>query len=368
MAYTTIDDPAQHFNTVLFTGDIEDSDGTSHDQAVTGVGFTPDWVWHKCRSHANQHMTVDSVRGTGGSPTQMLFLNPSDNENEKNSNSNGAIESIDSDGFTVTAGNDSSSKSNNAGANGRTYVDWCWKAGSGSTSSNSDGDITSTVSVNTTAGFSIVSYTGNNTNDASIGHGLGVAPNWVIVKNRDYTGADWQIGADAIGWTKYLEFNTVNAAATDNKFYDTAPTSTVFATAQDRAMNSNGEKHIAYCFAEKKGYSKFGKYTGNGQTTNGPFVFTGFKPAWLMIKEIDGADVWAMYDNKRIGYNTANYTLEADGGGAEGTATGRMHLLSNGFKITYNWTPINTSGQSYFYMAFAESPFVNSNKVPTNAR
>ena len=192
MAYTTIDDPAQYFNTVLFTGDIQDSDGTGHDQAITGVGFQPDWVWHKCRSHANQHMIVDSARGTGGSPTQMLTISSQDANAEFNSNTNGIVESLDSDGFTVTSGNDSSSKSNNAGANGRTYVDWCWKAEtafSHDASATGVGTLDSAGRINTTAGFAVLTTTGTGS-AATIGHGLGKAPKLIWVKNRT-TQQDW---------------------------------------------------------------------------------------------------------------------------------------------------------------------------------
>ena len=186
MAYTTVDDPAQSFNTVLYTGDIVDGDGTYHDQAITGMGFQPNWLWHKGRSHARQHIWADSVRGTGGSPTQMLGLSPQDNGAETNSNTNGWVESLDSDGFTVTSGGDSSSRSNNAGANTNTYVAWGWKSEtsfSNDASSTSVGTIDSSGSINTTAGQSIISWTGTGS-AATIAHGLSAVPRMIIVKNR----------------------------------------------------------------------------------------------------------------------------------------------------------------------------------------
>ena len=377
MAYTTIDDPAQYFNTVLFTGDIQDSDGTGHDQAVTGVGFQPDWIWHKCRSHANQHMIVDSVRGTGGSPTQMLFLSAQDNENEKNSNSNGAIESIDSDGFTVTAGNDSSSKSNNAGANGRTYVDWCWKAGTSFTndaSATSVGTIDSSGSANDTAGFSIVSYTGTGS-AGTIKHGLSTAPNWIIFKNRETAGQNWIVYHSATSSTPaddFLKLNADSAVGSSTSYgNNTAPTTSVFSVGANDNTNKSSEGQIAYCFAEKQGYSKFGSYTGNGNA-DGTFVYTGFKPAWLIVKQTDTAgEGWYMWDNKRSssgGSNENDRYLIGSVGNAEGTLGVDCDFLSNGFKHYYTGDASNGDGHSYVYMAFAESPFVNSNKVPTNAR
>ena len=372
MAYTTIDDPAQYFNTVLFTGDIQDSDGTGHDQAVTGVGFQPDWIWHKCRSHANQHMIVDSVRGTGGSPTQMLFLSAQDNENEKNSNSNGAIESIDSDGFTVTAGNDSSSKSNNAGANGRTYVDWCWKAGtsfSNDASATSVGTIDSSGSANDTAGFSIVSYTGTGS-AGTIKHGLSTAPNWIIFKNRETAGQNWIVYHSATSSTPqddFLKLNATSAVGSSTSYgNNTAPTTSVFSVGANDNTNKSSEGQIAYCFAEKQGYSKFGSFSGTGNA-DGVFVHLGFRPAFIICKRTDSADNWMMVDNKRGSINLIDEVIFSDLSQAE-VSTNACDFLSNGFKARTTSTWINASGGTYIYMAFAESPFVNSNGVPNNAR
>lgn len=366
MAYTTINKGSSYFNTLLYTGDMVDGDGSGHTQSITGVGFSPDWVWHKCRSHAQQHMIVDVVRGT----STYNFISSQDNEEEKTSNTNGAIKTIDSDGITLENGTDSSSKANNAGANGRTYVTWNWLADSAS-ASNTSGTLTSTVVANTTAGFSICKYTGA-TGAQTFGHGLGAVPKMVIIKNLDSTGSGaehWRVYHNARGAGKYLKLNDTTAETADTgPFSDTTPTSTLVYVGGDDGTCKNGEDHIAYCFAEVKGYSKFGHYKGNGNSTNGPFVYCGFKPAFVMIKEADGADIWVMYDNKRLGYNRSNYTIEADNGGAEGTAVDRFEMLSNGFRVTYNWTPTNTSGQTYIFMAFAEHPFVSSTGTPTTAR
>ena len=357
-AYTTIDDPEAHFQCKIYTGN-------SSTQSITLDGDTdmqPDMIWFKMRSHADNHVMIDSVRGTN----KAFYPDIQDAETTQTH----YFTSFDSDGFGL--GN-----SGIMNTSSRTYVGWCWKAG-GSASSNSNGaNITSNVSANTDAGFSIVSYTGDNNGASStIGHGLGETPDLVILKPRSYAGAMWW--AQKNRSNKVLEVSATNAEADPSSSFGggglkySTFTSTVFGgtagTSNADLFNENNQTYMAYCYKEKQGYSKIGQYVGNGDATNGPFVYTGFKPAFLIIKEANGSDVWAMYDNKRIGYNTANYTLEADGNGSEGTATGRMHLLSNGFRITYNWTPINTSGQTYIYMAMAESPFVNSKSVPNNAR
>ena len=354
MAFTTIDDPAQYFNTVLFTGDIVDGDGTGHDQAVTGVGFQPNFLWHKCRSHANQHMIVDGVRGTGGSPTQMLILTSQDNAAEVNTNTNGAIESIDSDGFTVTSGNDSSSKSNNAGANGRTYVDWCWKE-------------------DATAGFDIVSYTGNATN-RTISHNLSAVPHWILIKNLDSTSSSaehWLVYHKGNGNTHAQLLNQTDAKIDDATYFqDTDPTSSVFSIGTADRCNKNSEDNIAYVWSEKQGYSKFGTFTGNNNA-DGIFVYTGFRPAWVMTKSSNQGGTnydWVMFDNKRNINNPNDDFLDANNGGAEVTS-GRniIDFCSNGFKCRSSYGDLN-SNYEYIYMAFAEAPFVNSNGVPANAR
>ena len=370
MAYTTIDDPTQYFNTVLFTGDIVDGDGTGHDQAVTGVGFQPNWIWHKCRSHANQHILVDSVRGTGGSPTQMIGLTSQGTGAEVNSNTNGWIESIDSDGFTVTSGNDSSSKSNNAGANGRTYVDWCWKAEtafSNDASSTSIGTIDSSGSANQTAGISICSYTGNGTSGATIKHGLSTAPKMIIIKKRS-AGDNWTIlNTNLASMNTHLHFTT-DGAISDPMFTNTSPTTSVFTVDSDGQVNGNNDTFIAYCFSDVKGYSKFGKFIGNGDA-DGTFVYTGFKPAFLLTKKVtEGSGEWHIYDNKRVINNPNNNVLSPNAGYADSiNANCNTDFLSSGFKLRNNNDNRNDSGETHIYMAFAQSPFVSSNGIPNNA-
>ena len=365
MAFTTIDDPTQYFNTITWTGDIVDSDGTGHDQSVTGVGFQPDWLWHKCNSHANQHFIVDSQRGTGGAST-MLYMSTQDNNAESSNNTNGAIESIDSDGYTVTSGNDSSSKSNNAGANGRTYVAWNWLAAS-SASNNSDGDITSSIRHNSTAGFSLGTYTGSGTAGDTVGHGLGANPDVLIVKERGNTNS-WVYSHKGLtnqsGY--YMLLNTADGEATDNWFNNTSHTTSVFSTNSTPTNRSSGT-YVFYAFKEIKGYSKFGKYAGNGNA-DGAFVYTGFRPAWIMIKKYtSGSDEWNIFDNKRDPFNVMTKRLVGNVSAADAPGT-YIDFLSNGFKCRTSNNLANGSGSSYVYMCFAENPFVNSNGIPVNAR
>ena len=344
MAYTTIDDPTIHFITNLRSGLYGGSD-TAFD-----IGFQPDWIWNKKRSGSGVHSLFDSVRGFGSSG-KVLYSNTTGTEA-----TNALIKSVSSTGFTVTASSDDTG----------TMVDWCWKAG-GSASSNSDGDITSSVSVNTTAGFSIVSYTGTGSN-ATIGHGLGVTPKWIIVKQRNAT-RSWEVFHSSIPSmnTKYIELNTTAAASTYSPVWGgTDPTSTTFHVGTDNSTNNNSGSFIAYCFAEKKGYSKFGSYTGN-QNTDGPFVYTGFRPAWVMVKRTDSTSDWLICDSKRPGFNPIDDKLFPNTSQAEDPYES-FDFVSNGFKITSAGTGHNASGANMIYMAFAESPFVNSNGVANNAR
>ena len=344
MAYTTIDDPTIYFITNLRSGLYGGSD-TAFD-----IGFQPDWIWNKKRSGTGVHSLFDSVRGFGSSG-KVLYSNTNGAEA-----TNALIKSVSSTGFTVTASSDDTG----------TMVDWCWKAG-GSASSNSDGDITSSVSVNTTAGFSIVSYTGTGSN-ATIGHGLGVTPKWIIVKQRNAT-RSWEVFHSSIPSmnTKYIELNTTAAASTYSPVWGgTDPTSTTFHVGTDNSTNNNSGSFIAYCFAEKKGYSKFGSYTGN-QNTDGPFVYTGFRPAWVMVKRTDSTSDWLICDSKRPGFNPIDDKLFPNTSQAEDPYES-FDFVSNGFKITSAGTGHNASGANMIYMAFAESPFVNSNGVANNAR
>jgi len=350
MAYTTIDKPTDYFNTKLYTG----NGGT---QSITGLDFQPDWVWIKERSGADDHSLYDSIRGVN----QLL----ESNKTGVDSTTSSGISSFNSDGWTT--GSFASANNNND-----TYVSWNWKAGTSFTndaSSTSVGTIDSVGSVNTDAGFSIVSYTGTGAN-GSIAHGLGAKPQVIFTKSKD-TAQNWlvqhkySIGSD--GWTDSLVLNLTNAADDDASYWnDTEPTSTVFSVGSSALSNKSSDAMIAYCFAEKQGYSKFGSYTGNGNA-NGTFTYTGFKPAWILIKRTDGAANWEIYDNKRLGYNSSNPPLYPDLTNAEG-GNGRVDILSNGFKIVTTSGNLGGNGGRYVYLAFAEQPFVSSSGVPATAR
>ena len=346
MAYTTIDKPDDYFNTVLYTGD----GGTS--SARTGVGFQPDFVWIKSRSNADNHNLFDSVRGV----QKVLRSNLADAE-VTYSNS---LLSFDSDGFT-TGTHTPINRSTG------THVAWNWKASNATASSNTDGSITSSVSANTTAGFSIVSYTGTGAN-ATVGHGLGSAPKIIIVKNRTDSGTGFYTYVDALGNANGLFLNdTSGSLGFSSVWNSTSPTNDVFTVHTNNGVNGSGDNIIAYCFAEKKGFSKFGEYTGNG-STDGTFIYTGFKPAFVMIKEYSGAAAhWMMYDNKREGYNVDNDHLKASASDAEGTSDD-MDLLSNGFKMRTSGGGENGNGDKYIYMAFASEPLVGTNNIPATAR
>ena len=362
MAYTTIDDPGIFFNTVLYTGN------GSASQAITGVGFQPDWNWIKARNAGNAHVLQDVVRGISGS--KYKFIQTQTVTAEGTSSDNDGVSSLDSDGFTVGYSN-----SGGWNENAITYAAWNWKAG-GTASSNTDGSITSTVSANTTAGFSIVKYTSNGTAGATVGHGLGVAPDMVWTLNL--TGTDsYGVGTNALpSWDYYLHLSrTLAQDNSQNVWNDTAPSSSVVTLGNNGRSNTpNNHDYIMYCFHNVKGYSKIGKYTGNGASgtaghLDGPFVYCGFKPAWLLVKRLSGvAQSWHMWDNKRNGFNNNNFNLLLDEADAEDDGNFRVDFLSNGFKWRVNDTVVNGSGIEYLFMAFAESPIVNSKGVSNNAR
>ena len=343
MAYTTIDDPTIYFNTKLYTG-------TGSELAITGVGFQPDWVWSKNRDQSEGHRLFDSVRGA----TKFIRSNNSDAEGTAAQ----TLKSFDSDGVTIGTDADMNTSSEK-------NVLWNWLAG-GSASSNSNGTITSSVSASTTAGFSVVSYTGTN-NNQTVGHGLGAAPKVIILKNRSTTN-NWCVGHGSLGFTKHLALNETDAVGTSSvRFQDTAPTSTVYSVGAAGETKGSGNSIIAYCFAEKKGYSKFGSYTGN-DNANGTFVYTGFAPAWVMIKRTNSTNDWIILDIKRNPINPSDERILANSGNAASTANTMVDFLSNGFKPRSTYGGINGASDNFIYMAFAESPFVNSNGIPNNAR
>jgi hypothetical protein len=351
MSYTNgLDKPTEYFNTLTYTGD-----GVSP-KGITGVGFQPDLVWIKNRGTTNYHLLQDVVRGV----TSTNVLSSNDTTAEPSFTNIGFISSFNSDGFTATSSGGSLAVLN---ASGNNYVSWNWKA-NGAGVSNTDGTITSTVSANTTAGFSIVSYTGTGAN-ATVGHGLGVAPKMIIFKNRD-TVTDWDVYVEPIGAGKRLYLNTTGAEViATNYMNDTAPTSTLFSVGVADNTNKSGSPQIAYCFADVKGYSKFGSYTGNGNA-DGTFVYTGFKPAFIMTKRTNSTGSWEMFDAKRIGYNVSNYYLYAQATNVEATDI-PFDILSNGFKRRHTGAS-NASGGTNIYMCFAENPFVTSSGIPATAR
>jgi hypothetical protein len=344
MAYTTINKSSEYFNTKLYTG----NDTTN---AITGVNFQPDLVWIKGRDSAYYHQLVDVIRGVNKPIRSNLTA--------AEATLSDSFNSFDSDGFTL-GGDGDTDNFNNSGQN---YVAWNWLA-NGSGASNTDGSITSTVSANTTSGFSIVKWTGTGSN-ATVGHGLGKEVKFFITKRTDSSGDNWYAYHSSLGGTKYLHPNNTSAAGTAiSPFNNTNPTSTTISAGTD--LSGSSSTHIAYCFSEVKGFSKFGSYTGNGNA-DGTFVYTGFAPAFVMIKMTSGSDSWFMYDNKRSPFNVRGKYLVADGSGTDSNANA-FDFVSNGFKIRTTASSFNGSGSSYIYMAFAENPLVGTNGVPATAR
>ena len=325
----------ENFNTVLYTGN-----GTTN--AITGVGFQPSLIWTKSRSAAYDHFLTDEL-------IHNEYLRP----NQTNAATAGVFSSIDSDGFTL---------SGNSGNNtsGTSEVAWNWKA-NGSGVSNTDGSITSTVSANQEAGFSIVTYTGNGTNGATVGHGLNTAPHVFIVKRRD-AAASWQMYNTSFGSASYfMDFHDSGAVqSSSNRWNSTAPTSSVFSLGTNTNVNASSGTYVTYCFAEVEGFSSFGKYTGNG-SSDGPFIYTGFRPAFVIVKRTDSTGSWYIYDTERDPYNVMTEFLKADLSDAEGTSTGTWDYLSNGFKLRNSNAAVNGSGATYIYIAFAENPFKYAN-------
>lgn len=316
--------------------------------AINGVSFQPDFLWQKSRSNAYNHKLYDSVRGT----TKLLSSNLTNAESTTDAT---FLTSLNSNGFTV--GSDTGMN-----GSGSTFVGWQWKAG-GTAVSNTAGSITSSVSANTTAGFSVVTYTGNGTAGATIGHGLGVAPSMVIAKNRSTGGTsayEWTVYHVSLGATKALFLNDTGAAATDAGYwYNTAPTSSVVTVPSNTRTNVNGSNFVFYCFAPVAGYSAFGSYTGNG-SADGPFVYTAMRPRFIMLKRTDSTSDWRIYDSARTPSNADDNVLAANTSAAEDTASGVIDVLSNGFKLR-DAGANNISGGTYIYMAFAENPFKYAN-------
>jgi len=350
MAYTTIKKPSDYFNTKLYTG-------TGSSQSITGVGFQPDWTWVKARSINYDQNLFDAIRGT----EKRLKANATSAEDTVS----GSVTAFGTDGFTV--GSDAG-----VNANTETFVAWNWLGANG-TASNTDGSITSTVSANTTSGFSIVSFTGTGAT-ATVGHGLGVKPDLIIAKNRT-DAVDWYVYHSSLGATKNLRLNQTFAELTESAVWDnTEPTTSVISVNNANGTNGSSKNLIFYCFAEKKGFSKFGSYVGNANN-DGPFCFTGFKPALVIKKRAEfGADYrgnWQIHDNKRGEYfpgNVVNNRIDHTNNAESGGDDLGFDFLSNGFKVRTGNVNYNPSGEKVIYIAFAESPFVTSTGIPTTAK
>jgi hypothetical protein len=330
--------PSTAFDVKLYTGN-----GSS--QTISGLGFSPDLVWAKARNVSYHGALYDTVRGA----TKLIYPSLT-NAEETSANS---LTSFNSDGFSLGA--DGSFTVN---SNGNSHVAWCWDAGN-TTVTNTQGSITSQVRANASAGFSIVTYTGTGS-AGTVGHGLGVAPSLIIVKSRSNTW-NWVVYHASVGNDKVLAFNTTAAAATYAAFANTNPTSSVFSLTGGADKNgvNNAEAHVAYCFTTVAGLSAFGSYTGNG-SADGPFVYTGFRPRWIMLKRTDSTSSWAILDATRLGYNVRNDSLYANLSDAEANF-GLIDILSNGFKLRATYSSEN--GGTHIYAAFAESPFAANNRA-----
>jgi len=346
MAYTTINKPSDFFNTKLYTGNA----GT---QAVTGVGFQPDFTWLKSRSVGEGHYLQDAVRGA----TKHLHSQNSDAEATQTN----ALKSFDSDGFTI--GDEADINTNNS-----TNVSWNWKA-NGQGVANTDGSINTTyTSANTTAGFSIIKYAGTGSS-GTIGHGLSATPKVLLIKEID--GAEgwrvWHRNAPNYS-TQALQLNSTSAEFSQTNWIGTVDNS-IITLGSDSSINTSGNNYICYSFADVQGYSKFGSYTGNsGNNADAPFIYTGFKPSFFLVKNTAQASAWEMYDNKRLGYNDANYQFRANESAGEGTTSDYVDFISNGMKIRHQGGGINETGDVFIYMAFAEAPLVGTNGVTAKAR
>mgnify|MGYP003112686263 FL=1 len=344
MAYTTVNKSTDHFDTKLWTG-------TGAENAVTSVGFQPDFTWIK-RRETNSHRLFDAVRGA------TKFVESDSTAAEVTDAQE--LKSFDSNGFTLGTGT-------KVNASGGTYAAWNWK-GNGSGSSNGDGSITATVSANTTAGFSIVKYTGTGSN-ATVGHGLGVAPKMILFKDTTNGSTNWAVYAKEIGndYRLTLNDNTARAGASSDYYQNTDPSSSVFYLGSNTRANASGAVTIAYCFAEVDGFCKISKYKGNNNS-DGPFVYTGFKPAFVMVKNFDTAINWIILDNKRDTHpNPQKMALFPNVSTAE-TGDYLMDFNSTGFKVRTATSALNGNAQDLVYMAFAQVPLVGSNNIPALAR
>jgi len=348
MAYTTIDDPTLFFEAVTYTGN------TSSGTTINDLSFRPDFVWFKSRTQTENHQIYDSVRGA----TKRLVVNGTQSE----ATASTGLTSFDSDGFTTGGENETDSGN---------IVAWNWKAGTSFTndaSATGVGSHDSSGSINTTAGFSIIKYNLSSIgNPSTVAHGLNAVPKLIIMKNKD-ANDHWYVYSSAIGNNRYVKLDDTSAQSSTSTGFmnNTDPTSSVF-TQTSTWWGTNNQDVIAYCFADIKGYSKFGKYTGN-DNADGTFVYTGFAPAWVMIKRTNSVNDWIMLDRKRNPINPSDERILANSSNAASTANTMVDFLSNGFKPRSTYGGINGASDNFIYLALAESPFVNSNGVPNNAR
>ena len=328
MAYTTIDDPSAYFQTKLYTG-------TGSSNAITGVGFQPDFCWIKNRGTATAARVFDSVRGA----TKVLYTSETDAEGTNAQ----SLKSFDSDGFTMGTHATLNASSNN-------IVSWNWKE-------------------TATAGFDILTYEGTGSIQTEA-HNLGVKPDMIIVKNIDSSDPpfNWRVYHSSLGAGVALKLNATDAVSDDPGYWgDTEPTSSVFSIKDSGETNNNNQTYIAYLFAGKQGYSKFGSYTAT-QNADGTFIYTGMKSAFIMVKNTAAAKNWYIFNNKTLGFNQRNDYLDANTTDVEESGNNEIDILSNGFKLRSGGTGTNKSGDKYIYMAFAENPFVTSTGVPATAR
>ena len=348
MAYTTIDDPSLYFDTLTYTGNM------STDRDITGLSFEPNFVWVKNRTDAEHHSLYDSIRGVN----QVIYSNQTNSEDDE---SNG-VSSFDSNGYGIANTNGALNGS------GKSIVAWCWKAGttwSNDASATSVGSLDSSGTKNATAGFSIISFTGTESGTPSIAHSLSSTPEFIISKALEVTD-NWMVFHGSFSAQDYIILNTYGNTASSSSVWNSLPSSTVINMGDNAGVNDDGDM-IMYAWHSVQGFSKFGTYTGNGNV-DGPFVYLGFRPAWVLFKRTAGAAAnWQLWDNKRNSANAVNRSLLPDDSAAEQTDQD-IDFLSNGFKIRSSAGHLNVDGTTFIYAAFAEAPFVNSKGVPANAR
>jgi len=349
----------KYMDATLYTGN-----NASTQTITNAAGFQPDLTWIKSRSNSSQNELVDTVRGANGSVMRTIFSNQTVAEQTTNTATDlqyGLVQSINSNGFTVAPGSVNAGQTNYLNY---TYVGWQWTAGQNTTVTNTTGTITSTVSANTTAGFSIVTWTGTGAT-GTIGHGLGTTPAFFMVKNRSTAATNWSAWFTGFASTEYLLPNLTDAKQTNGStlIWNGTPTSSIINIGSSSQTNGSGNGLVAYCWAQVPGFSQFGSYTGNG-STDGTFVYTGFRPKFILVKQTNtSGQGWVLYDSSRNLYNLTSASLAANSSGAEVSpdSTNNYDFLSNGFKARNSGLATNQSDGTYIYAAWAETPFKYAN-------